>query len=229
MGASGLCHDHQVTSAPFQLRSLEVGDDPGAWIAAGFSVDTDRVLVGNTMIRLLGTSGERGIVSAGVDGDVVSGNGDGIDGLPFRADTPDLLGPAGDGHRNRVVAFDHLVAMSPDVDRTTDMLTAAGLSHRRTRRFEAGGRPMRQEFFWLGDVILELAGGDDTHEPGPARLWGLALTCADLEAAAADLGPLLGPSRPAVQKGRRIATMRTRDLDISVPIALLSPHGPSGS
>ncbi|MEZ5165813.1 MAG: hypothetical protein R2695_04720 [Acidimicrobiales bacterium] len=30
--------------------------------------------------------------------------------------------------------------------------------------------------FWLGDVILELVGDDDTADPAPARLWGIALT-----------------------------------------------------
>jgi hypothetical protein len=132
-------------------------------------------------------------------------------------------------HRNQITEFDHLVAMSPDMDRTTAALVAAGLDHRRTRTFEAGDRTMRQAFFWMGDVILELAGEDAAHGVDPATLWGLALTCHDLHAAAAELGDALGAIKPAVQRGREIATLRTRELGISVPVALMSPHPRSGA
>ncbi|MGZ0218146.1 MAG: hypothetical protein ACKVIY_03890 [Acidimicrobiales bacterium] len=59
---------------------------------------------------------------------------------------------------------------------------------------------------------------------GEAALWGLALTCDDLDRAKDTLGDVLSDPKTAVQPGRRIATLRTRDLDISAPIALLSPH-----
>ncbi|MEM8708233.1 MAG: glyoxalase, partial [Actinomycetota bacterium] len=120
--------------------------------------------------------------------------------------------------------FDHLVAMSPAIDRTSDALVAAGLDRRRTRRFEVAGEPRRQDFFWLGDVILELVGVDGAAGEGPAGFWGLALECGDLDLAAEQMGETLGPVKDAVQPGRRIATVRTKALGISVPIALMSPH-----
>lgn len=206
-----------MTTRPFQLRTLVVGDDPASWADAGFLVNNSSTRIANTSIALVGADGTRGILSATVDGLDHS-----VDGLPFGDD--ELVAVESGNHSNGVVDFDHLVAMSPDMDRTTEALLAAGLEHRRTRTFEAGGSIKRQAFFWLGDVILELAGEDEAHGAGPALLWGLALTCADLRGAADLLGETLGAVKPAVQRGREIATLRTKDLGISLPIALMSPH-----
>lgn len=196
-----------------------VGDDPACWAAAGFSVDGEDCRVANTVVSLVGPERGRGIVGAELD-DIE----DHIDGMPFGAADHHAAPDPPRIHANGVVAFDHLVAMSPDMDRTTAALTAAGLEHRRTRTFEVGGRTRRQAFFWMGDVILELVGDDAAHDDGPARLWGLAFTCGDLQAAARRLGDGIGEVTPAVQPGREIATVRTKALDISVPIALMSPH-----
>lgn len=219
------CHHRPVTTRPFQLQTVTIGDDAAAWADAGFDVAAgDRVTIGNTEVQLVGTSGDRGILSITLDDLHVD-----IDGMPFAgSDAPAVAAIAHPNisHTNRVTGFDHLVAMSPDMDRTTAALVGAGLEHRRTRTFDAGGSTKRQEFFWLGDVILELAGEDSAHGQGPARLWGLAFTCDDLDTAAASLGDALGAVKPAAQKGRRIATLRTRELDISTPIAFMSPHRP---
>ncbi|MGB0501850.1 MAG: glyoxalase, partial [Acidimicrobiales bacterium] len=102
----------------------------------------------------------------------------------------------------------------------------AGLQRRRTRRFQVGVETRRQDFFWLGDVILELVGVDGAEGTGDATFWGLALECDDLDLAARRLGEALGTVKDAVQPGRRIATVRTKELGISVPIALMSPHHP---
>lgn len=211
------CHDHTVASRPYQLRTFVIGDDPDSWAAAGFTVVGNTTRIAHTTIRLVGTTGGRGILRASVDGIE-----DEIDGMPFGGDDGGVAGIS--AHDNLVVDFDHLVAMSPDMDRTTAALLDAGLEHRRTRTFDAGGAAMRQSFFWLGDVILELAGSDTDHGDGPATLWGLALTSSDLTGAAGVLGDAMGTIGPAVQRGREIATVRTRDLGISVPIALMSPH-----
>ncbi len=57
----------------------------------------------------------------------------------------------------------------------------------------------------------------------PATFWGLALVTDDLDATAAGLGAACTTPKQAVQPGRRIATLKTRDLGISVPIAFMSP------
>jgi hypothetical protein len=85
-------------------------------------------------------------------------------------------------------------------------------------------------FFWAGDVIVELIGPDE-GEPTtdePASVFGLALSATDLDATAAHLGDLLGTPKDAVQPGRRIAGLRGRQVGISLPIAVMSPHVRAG-
>ena len=68
-------------------------------------------------------------------------------------------------------------------------------------------------FVRFGPLIVEVA-----EAGGPARFWGLTVAVADLDAAS---GPLLGAARPAVQPGRRIATVR-REAGLSVALALIA-------
>ncbi len=83
---------------------------------------------------------------------------------------------------------------------------------------------MRQVFFRLGEVILEVIGAPDTHGEGDAGFFGLAHTVADLDAVAKLLGPAPGNVKDAVQPGRRIATLRHRDVGMSVATAFMSPE-----
>jgi hypothetical protein len=85
---------------------------------------------------------------------------------------------------------------------------------------------MEQRFFRLGEVILELVGTPGAHGEGPATFWGLALTVDDLDAAATHLGERLGPVTDAVQRGRRIATLRHEAVGLHVPIAFLTAAPP---
>ncbi len=209
--------------ARHQLLRLDIGDDPGAWTEAGFSVVDGETRVGSTTIRLDGTDRGRGILSVAIDGVTET-----IDGLTFSPPIPRFNPRITPLHANLVAAIDHVVAMSPDMDRTVEALTAAGLGLRRTRLFEGGGATNRQAFFWFGDVILELAGADATHGPGPAQWWGLAFTCPDLDESHSSLCGLLDEPKDAVQPGRRIAGLHTHDVDISVPIVFMSPHPSSG-
>jgi hypothetical protein len=106
-------------------------------------------------------------------------------------------------------------------------LEAAGLDLRRRREEPTPAGAPRQAFFRLGEVILEVvqepeevlerAGGSDR----PAFFWGLALRVEDLERAVQGLGEMAGSVRPAVQPGRRIATLR-RSAGLAVPVALIS-------
>jgi hypothetical protein len=53
---------------------------------------------------------------------------------------------------------------------------------------------------------------------------GLVISVADLDDAAARLGPWLGAPRDAVQPGRRIATVAP-EAGLSVALALMTPRG----
>jgi len=201
------------------LLRIDVGDDPEAWASAGFNVVGGETRVGSTVIRMRGADGDRGILSLAVDGLTES-----VDGLTLSPPIPRFNQPITPVHPNLVTQIDHVVAMSPDMDRTVQALSDAGLDLRRTRLYEAGGSTNRQAFFWLGDVILELAGPDGEHGIDPAQWWGLAFTVADLDASREGLKELLGSPKDAVQTGRRIAGLHTNNIGVSVPIVFMSPH-----
>ncbi|HEX4977707.1 MAG TPA: hypothetical protein VFV40_07565 [Nocardioides sp.] len=210
------------------LDALEVGDDPSSWTAAGFHVAGHEVVVGSVRVRCLddGEGHDRWRLRADDDADV-PGSVDGIatSVVPAGVEGPT---PAAPEHPNRVVAFDHVVLRSPDVDRTTEALGGLGLDLRRTRVLGEGADAFQQRFFRLGEVILELVGPAVPAGEGPCRIWGYALVTEDIDASAAVLGDRCSPPKDAVQPGRRIATVRTRDLGIGPTIALMTPHVRAG-
>ena len=167
-------------------------------------------------MRLVVEGGRQGLCAWSLDG-VDSGGG--IDGLATHravsATQATAARPA--EHPNGVVAIDHVVVTSPDPARTINALQAVGLEPRRTRDTGA----MRQTFFRLGPVILELVGPPAPDGDGPARFWGIAFTVADLDATARYLGDRLGNVKDAVQPGRRIASLR-KEAGLAVPMAFMS-------
>jgi hypothetical protein len=182
----------------------------------GFTVDAaGNCLIGD--VRLVLEGGDQGLCAWSLDG---IDSGGGIDGLATHRAGATVAAPthASDrAHRNGVVAIDHVVVTSPDPARTINALQAVGLDPRRTRDHGA----MRQTFFRLGPVILELVGPPAPDGDGPARFWGIAFTVADLDATARFLGDHLGAVKDAVQPGRRIASLR-REAGLSLPVAFMS-------
>jgi hypothetical protein len=147
-----------------------------------------------------------------------------LDGLP--ADTSESARATGRPQPNGVVAVDHVVAFTPDLDRTTAALREAGLDFRRLREVPTPGGAPRQAFFRLGEVILEVVQAPEgtriAADPGgPLRLWGISFGVEDLDATAAFLGEKLGEPRDAVQEGRRIATLR-REAGLGPAVAFMS-------
>lgn len=220
-----------VTPVTPVLVGLTVADEAESWRLGGFAVAADHTCrIGSVTVTLAGRAGGHGIRSWSLTG-LPEGTTE-IDGVTTVAGTPGGEPPSAPGaHPNGVVLIDHVVMTTPDPERTIAALEAAGMVHRRTRLADGYDQPMRQDFFRLGEVILELIGPrtpDPAHAHRPARLYGLAHTVADLDATAATLGPRLTAPKDAVQPGRRIATLRTRDLDLSVPTAFLSA-GPTAA
>jgi hypothetical protein len=206
------------------IDEILVGDPPEAWEAAGFSVDGDGTCrIGSVRVRLVGRDGGKRILGWSLRDAAPARLADGsLDGLPTTASDADPATP-GD-HANGATHIDHVVVLSPDLARTTAALEAIGVPQRGDRDTESYGPPMRQVFFRLGEVILEVVGQPDTAGEGEPGFFGLAITVADLDAAAALLGEHLGTAKDAVQDGRRIATLRHRELGMSVATALMSPE-----
>jgi catechol 2,3-dioxygenase-like lactoylglutathione lyase family enzyme len=148
-----------------------------------------------------------------------------VDGLATaHGEPPNLRGLAA-SHLIGATSIDHLVVMTPDVDRTVDAVERVlGLRLRRTREGEAYGRPVRQAFFRMGDVVLEVVGAPTAEaDGGGARFFGVAFTLISLPEAAAFLGDLMSEPQPAVQSDRMISTIRSA-AGLAVPVALMSPE-----
>ncbi len=202
------------------LVEVRLADDPAAWRDAGFTVDDAGGVVVGPIRFLPGGAPTPAWTLVGPPPGVPAG-GD-VDGVPT-AWTDRGPGPSA-VHANGIAGVDHVVVRSPDVDRTTEALGALGAEARRTRDVPLGDRTLRQRFFWLGPVILELVGEPAPTGDGPASLWGVTLVADDLDATASSLGDRCSPPKDAVQRGRRIATLDTGALGISIALAVMTPH-----
>lgn len=201
-----------------RLVGLTVADRPDAWRALGFDVDADRFTVGGVTVHLVGDDGARGIrawsLEPGADGD--------LDGLAHRPSPA----PVGEGpHPNGVTGVDHVVVGTPHVARTLGALGTVGLEPRRVAE-GLRGDDKGYAFLLLGTCVLEVIGPaehDPSRTPAPAAFVGLAFVADDL-GAVASLDDVAGTPRPAVQPGREIVTLRTREHGVSVPVAVLTPR-----
>jgi hypothetical protein len=220
--AMGSRDPNAVLGAPPTIDELVLADGPERWAALGFTVLDGCCQLGMVRLRLRGQRAGRGILGWSLR--AISSTE--LDGLPTTRSSSSPPAPA-PAHPNGAIAIDHVVAMSPALDRTVAALEAAGVELRRIREQPTPAGAPRQAFFRLGQEILEVVQEPDgAVERGggadrPARLWGLALTVEDLDRTVELLAGQVGGARPAVQPGRRIATVR-RSAGLSVPLALMS-------
>jgi predicted enzyme related to lactoylglutathione lyase len=194
-----------------EIDAIAVADEPAVWEELGFTVVDGACRVGRLRIDL-GTEG-RGITAWSVRG-IEPGE---IDGLVTLGSDLDPVEP--DEHHNGTVALDHLVVATPDVERTVAAIEGRGLVRRRNR--DAG--TMRQVFFRLGEVVLEVVGPPQPSPrvDGPAHFWGLAFTVDDIDRTARRLKKHVGDVKEAVQPGRRIVTVR-REAGSTTSLAFMS-------
>ncbi len=198
------------------LVGLAIADPPELWRALGFMVQGHRIGLGGVELTL-GGSGQ-GITGWAIHG--VPGGTTEIDGLSTVA--VDHRGAAaGDAHPNGAIGLDHVVIVSPAFDRTAAELERVGLVLRRVRAVRAEPSSFRQGFRRIGPAILELVEAPSIPA-GPARFWGLVAIVDDLDALAADLEPQLSAPKPAVQAGRRIATLR-QTAGLSTRVGFMTP------
>jgi hypothetical protein len=197
------------------LTALRLADPPGSWEALGFAITQNELHVDGITVHLGASTAALGIRN-------LPHATDSIDGLATTAEsrTPSFPQPPSPPHPNGVTGIDHVVIVSPDFDRTAAALTAAGMPLRRIR--DAG--TFRQGFRRLGPAILELAEATQMP-PGPAQFWGLTFIAQDLDALAAKLDDRLKPIKPAVQPGRRIATL-DKAAGLATNVAFMSPEPP---
>ncbi len=204
------------------IDELLLADTAERWAALGFALSDGGVQLGRVRLAFGDPGAGRGIVSWSLRG-IASEE---LDGLATRLSERPVPAQAPE-HPNGVTGIDHVVAISPALDRSVSALQRAGLDLRRVREEPTPAGAPRQAFFRLGEEILEVvaepedvvarAGGAER----PAHFWGLALRVSDLERTVEALGEHAGATREAVQPGRRIATVR-RSAGLAIPLALMS-------
>lgn len=121
-----------------------------------------------------------------------------------------------------IVGVDHVVVLADDVRATCSEI--AEQSGAPLKRVKEGDRGV-QGFHRWGSVILEvverrLVAPNDSATT--ASYWGLVVVVDQIDEVATHLGPdVIGAPKPAVQPGRRIATVRS-GAGLGVPLALMS-------
>jgi hypothetical protein len=200
-----------------ELAELSIADRSEPWRSLGFRVDEAGHLdIGGVRIRLDAEEGD-GIVSWSLRRVNAMGS---IDGLP--TPIPRILRPPPFAtHPNGATGIDHLVVLTPAFERTAAALRRAGMPLKRTTLAPGGAR---LGFRRVGPAILELVHAPELSGPDPL-LWGLAFVVISLEELAERLGDRLGEVRPAVQPGRRIATLSDA-AGVSPHVAFMSPEPP---
>jgi hypothetical protein len=206
------------------IDELLVGDEPATWKAAGYAVDDDgSCRIGQVRVRLVGRDGGKRILGWSLRGAPPARLADGtLDGIPTTSSELAPVEPA--THPNGSRYIDHVVLLTPNLARTVEALGSIGLTPKGERDSDTYGAPMRQVFFRMGEVILELIGQVDSAGEGSPGFFGIAVTVDDLDALSAQLGEHLGAVKDAVQEGRRIATLRHKELGMSVATAFMTPE-----
>lgn len=195
-----------------RLVSIVVGGSVEPWTALGFTARGITIPFSNGAVECAGLGEGSGVLAlrvAGVDQEVSL---DGVQVLHGHAPLPAVE------HVNGGHELDHVVIMTPSLEATSAAVEELlGLPLRRVRETES----VRQAFHRFPDrgCIIEIVESDRVER---AALWGVVVTADDLDAFVARAGPeRVGDARPAVQPGRRIATVRTA-AGLPCPVAVMS-------
>ena len=208
-----------------RVEWLTIMGEPDAWRSIGLTI------TGEGLLPLIGTSlrivpNSPGTDDGGVENGIAAWSLSGLADHPASIDglATELVDPQPPVYADHALgagAIDHVVVMTPDLERTsTAIAVATGCELKRTR--EVG--EMRQGFHRIGrgGLIVELVERREI-EDGPARFWGLVLIVDELDEACERMGTdLIGTPKDAVQPGRRIATVR-EEAGLGLPLALMSP------
>ena len=199
-----------------RLAAIDIGGSADPWVALGMRVDDQgRIPFNNGALEFV--PGGHGVIALAIEG--VDDLPDNIDGVAVR---PGSVAPAIE-HPIDVLEIDHVVIVTDSLERTSRAVSdVLGLECRRIRETDS----VRQAFHRFADqggrrgCIVEIV---ENAERSAAGAFGLVLNVADIDATAERLGPeLIGTPKPAVQPGRRIATVR-RGAGLGVALALMSP------
>ena len=196
-----------------RVAAIRIGGEPEQWRRLGFHVGEDGVaMLGGVRLEIR-SSGKQGEIEFwALEGNDVPGS---VDGLTTDAG---IRGGPQPTHPNGALSIDHVVVVTPSLERTSAAFAEIGVERRRVR--EAGGG-MRQGFFVMDDLLVEVVDGTGLNEDEPARFWGITAVVSDIDRTARLLADQLGRVKDAVQPGRRIATVRP-EASGGLPLALIT-------
>lgn len=210
------------------MEWLAIIGDPAVWQSMGFVVADDGTIpLPGTSLRIVARDGDspaEGIVGWTLSGTTAAGEAGrsdaqrDVDGLATAFVEP--ADPMYAAHAIGATGLDHVVVMTPDLERTSAAIAeATGCELKRIR--EVGS--MRQGFHRVGPggLIVELVERPEIPD-GPAAFWGLVVNVADIDAACDQIGAgRVSPPKDAVQPGRRIATV-SAEVGLGLPVALMT-------
>ena len=187
--------DYRFGIVPVTIDELTVADEPEPWAAIGFTLSDRTCVIGGVRIHLAGANPEdRGLTGWSLR-EIGTTELDGLPTATSDREPPDERTT----HPNGVTAVDHVVAITPALERTVAGLETAGLDLRRIRDEPTPAGAPRQAFFRLGATILEVVQEPaDAIERGgvdrPAFFWGVALIAPELDRTVAGQRRIATPS-----------------------------------
>jgi|TARA_B100002052_G_scaffold184226_1_gene167864 hypothetical protein len=205
-----------LTAQTPSIAELHVGDDPKAWVHLGFNIEDNRCRIGTTDVVF--REGQPGIHAWALRGALPSSFGP----IPTSYLDSPIPGLAST-HPNSSRGLHHLVLMVPEFKQGRSALTHAGVVVSPGKVFGSADKKLLRSTPMMGDFELELIGPEKEDSSRRWDLWGLVIAVEDIDVTADLLGDLLGRVKPAIQPGRRIATV-SKSAGLGVAIAFLGPE-----
>lgn len=223
-GGSAIAVD--VSKPTPALAELHLADEPALWSDLGFAVADGRCRLGGLDIVLTGAGDGGRPPTPGLHqwGWTGLDPGTTVATIPTievdRAEPPAPADPPL-AHANRAIGAFYVVLFGPSWAAAAAELAAIGLDPGDGAPM-GSGRAMRRSLADAGPITIEVIGPEDEDPDRTWQLWGMIVETADIDRTAAVLGPRLRQVKPAVQRGRRIATL-DRSAGSSTNLAFLSP------
>jgi hypothetical protein len=202
------------------LVGLSIADPPERWAAVGFNVRDGRVKAHSVMLTLGIAPQGGGIVAWTLAGS--EGAGD-VGGLATRwLDRGSAMYRPAPAAGHGIRSLDHVVVATPVFDAFAAELDDRGIP---LRRFDEV-RGARMGFRRLGGPILEVV---EAPEAEATAFWGMTFSVLSPPGGVDSLDELcarsrfVGEPRPAVQPGRRIATV-AHEAGLSTRVAFIDPE-----
>lgn len=202
------------------ITELQIADDPAIWADLGFTVEGDRCRVGTVDLILTGSDSGNGIT-----GWTWHGSPDAGFGTIETAFADQPPGDAASEHPNTAAAMFYVVLMGPSHPDLVSALETVGTTVSEPTTMGRSDAAMLRSLAPAGGIEVEVIAPATADPDRSWELWGVIIEVADIDALATRLRSRLKSVKPAMQPGRRIATL-DRSAGSSVPIAFMTAIEP---